>query len=183
LGAQYLVIWESETMKRIVLIKLAFTWLLVVNNLCSQAPVQSRVPSPTILADSAVPGHPEEFRRDAEALERAGCNLQYIYLDHPTTVGDFIGGKAAAIRIVRFAQQINSRKQRELPEALRDVWNGQFQSASCQIAWDEGTLWSITAIVEFEDGKQSKLITDGSHIAFQDHSGRNWFVRLLPSAQ
>lgn len=170
-------------MKRTVLIKLAFTWLLVVNNLCGQVPVQSSAASPTVLTASAASDQPEELRRDAEALESVGCNGHYIYLDHPTTVGDFIGGKATAIRVVRFAQQFNSRNQREFPEALREVWNGRFQSASCHINWAEGASWSIAAIVEFEDGKHSKLITDGSHIAFQDHSGRNWFVRLLPSAQ
>jgi hypothetical protein len=155
LGAQYLVILETETMKRIGVIRLAFTWLLAVNNLCSQVPVQSSVPSPTVLTGSAASGQLEELRRDAEALESAGCNGQYIYLDHPTTVGDFIGGKATGIRVVRFAQQFNSRNQRELPEVLREVWDGRFQSASCQISWAEVTLWSIAAVVEFDDGKHS----------------------------
>lgn len=170
-------------MKRIVLMELVFTWLLVLNNLCGQAPVQASGASPSVITDSATPGQPEELRRDAEALERAGCNGHYIHLDHPTTIGDFIGGKATTIRVVRFAQHSNSRNQKELPKALIEVWNGRFQSASCQINWAKFTFWCIAATVEFEDGKHSKLITDGSHIAFQDHLGRNWFARLLPSAQ
>jgi hypothetical protein len=41
----------------------------------------------------------------------------------------------------------------------------------------------LEAVIEFEDGKRSALITDGEHVALQDHESKNWFFRLLPDAQ
>jgi len=67
--------------------------------------------------------------------------------------------------------------------SVKTVWQGEFQTASCFINWDEEASWSIEAVAEFYDGRQSELITDGSHVALQDHDGKSWFFRLLPAAQ
>jgi hypothetical protein len=66
---------------------------------------------------------------------------------------------------------------------VRKVWQGSFQSADCGILWSEGNMWSIEFALEFEDGKQGLLITDGRHVALCDHDAKNWFFRLLPAAQ
>jgi len=99
------------------------------------------------------------------------------------TVAQFVGGKVKTIRVVRFAEPRNTPTHRELRDAVRKVWEGKFQGVSCQIGWDEGTFWTIEAVVEFEDGKRGELITDGVHVAMQDHNGNSWFLRFLPSTQ
>jgi hypothetical protein len=98
-------------------------------------------------------------------------------------VADFVGGTVKDIRVVRFTRMRNSPTHEELRNSVRKVWQGEFQSASCQIGWAEVTPWSIEVIVEFEDGKRSELITGGSHVALQDRDGKSWFFRLLPAAQ
>lgn len=87
------------------------------------------------------------------------------------------------IRVVRFTGPRNSAAYKDLRNSVTKVWKGEFQSADCYIAWDEFTLWSVEAVVDFNDGKQSELITDGMHVALQDHNGKSWFFRLLPAAQ
>jgi hypothetical protein len=119
----------------------------------------------------------------AEAIQERDCNGRYRYLDRPTSVDQFVGGLVKEIRLVRFSQFGKPAEIEELRKMIGKAWQGKFQSASCMINWDEGASWSVEAVVEFYDGTESKIFSDGSHVAFQDHDGHGWFVRLLPSAQ
>lgn len=92
-----------------------------------------------------------------------------------------MGGRVKTITIVRFAGPTMGSSN--VQEAVRKVWEGKFQSSSCFVDWAEPTMWSIEARVDFEDGTRGVLITDGSHVAFQGHDGKSWFLRLLPAAQ
>ncbi len=123
-----------------------------------------------------------ELERKVRILD-APCGGWEQYLDHPMTVGQFEGGRVTAIRVVRFADRKSAPTHRQLRDVVRKVWEGKFQGVSCQIEWDEGAIWSIEAVVEFEDGQRSELITDGVHVALQDHNGKSRFFRLLPDAQ
>jgi hypothetical protein len=164
-------------MKRINVMILGVASLLTASYSLSQAPAATPTPTPLVLMDSVKEEGAEELRRDAESLEKMTCTAMPIYL-RPTTVGAFIGGKAIVLRVLHTVGSPS-----DVPKTLEKVWNGQFQTAWCRIDWAEMTLWSIEANVEFEDGKQAKLYTDGSHVAFQDHAGNSWFIRLLPAAQ
>ena len=122
------------------------------------------------------------LRLKAEALQLKTCNGYERYVDHPTSVADFVGGLVKDIRIVRFLPEGDTSANEELRNRIGKVWQGTFQGASCFIDWSEGNLWSIEAVVEFYDGTTSEIVTDGFHVAFQDHDGKSWFVRLLPAA-
>jgi hypothetical protein len=164
-------------MKRINVTILGFASLLAASNSLSQAPAATPTLTPLVLMDSVKDEGTEKLRRDAESLGSVTCTAMPIYL-RPTAVGAFIGGKAIVLRVLHTAGSPS-----DVPKTLEKVWNGQFQTAWCHIGWDEGALWSIEANVEFEDGKQAKLFTGGSHVAFQDHAGNSWFICLLPAAQ
>ena len=146
----------------------------------------SDVNLPTIVVDSMVVTDHRDLIRAANSLESASCNGGYHYLERPTTVGDFVGGKVKSIRVLRTAPFRPGTKPPtpdEVRQRLKTVWQRTFQVAFCQIAWAEMTFWSVAAVVEFEDGKQSPLITDGVHVALQNYNGNSAFFRLLPAAQ
>jgi hypothetical protein len=156
--------------------------LMTQSDAHSQARPQSQASSPPILVTATAPSRQQELRQVVDSFDK--CTARSQYLNHPISVGAFIGGKVTAIRIVRFSQWTGTPAAKDkMQETLSRVWNGKFQYASCQLAWDEGTLWTIEADIEFADGTQRELLTDGSHVAFQDFAGKNWFVRLLPAAQ
>ncbi len=156
--------------------------------LLSTEPLEiSEVNLPEIVVDSAAVSDYGELRKAADRLESPSCNGGYHFLEHPTTVGDFVSGKVKAIHVVRNLPLRPGRNQprtaEEVRETVRKVWQGKFQVAFCQIAWSEPTFWSLEAVVEFEDGKRSPLITDGVHVALQDYKGNSAFFRLFPAAQ
>jgi hypothetical protein len=123
-----------------------------------------------------------ELERKVRDLD-APCGGRYEHLSPPKTVGEFMGETVRAIRVVRFAGWKAAPTREELRDALKRVWEGKFESVSCQIEWDEANFWSIEAVVEFGDGKRRELITDGAHVALQDHDGKSRFLRLLPAGQ
>ncbi len=165
---------------RLFLLPFTLVWVLIPPLSFAQDKAKSPIAPPLILGD---PGATDaaELRQTAESLQRKSCEGRY--LNRPTSVADFIGGRIKDIRVVRFDRAIGFSATEELRNSVRKVWLGEFQYAACQINWAEFSLWSIEAIVEFEDGKRSELLTDGSHVALQDHDGKSWFFRLLPAAQ
>jgi hypothetical protein len=167
--------------ERISAFPCAISWLLATALFGGQVPANSQTISPKIHVHAAVTDW-EELNRKVGTLN-APCGGYNRYLDHPTTVEDFVRGKVKSIQIVRFAPGRSSPTHKDLRNTVRNVWQGKFRSVSCQIDWDEGAIWSIEAVVEFEDGKRSELITDGTHVALQGHDGKSWFLRLLPAAQ
>lgn len=172
----------SSIIAQLFVLPVAFAVLHVASFLHAQGAAKSQANSPEIRVDTVLSDF-AELRRKAEALESTSCNGHNEWLNAPTTVDAFVGGKVKGIHVVRFVHATNFTTREEVRNTITKVWQGKFQSASCQVDWDEGTFWSIEAIVEFEDGKQSALITDGSHVATQDHDGKNWFLRLLPAAR
>lgn len=152
--------------------------LLAAMNSLSQSSATLQPTEPTFVLDSAVSTQAEELRRDVEGLNDVQCNGHYIYLERPTTVGAFAGFTAKIVRVTRYAQTIESPPGPKLRQILEKVWGGRVKSASCQIEWAEFTPWSIDSVVEFQDGKKGRLITDGFHVALQDHAGSIWFIRL-----
>jgi hypothetical protein len=123
-----------------------------------------------------------ELQKDAESLS-AGCGGGYRILEHPTTVGEFEGENVKLIRVVGFASSPAAPTTKDIQKELLKVWQGKFQTVYCYVPWDEGASWFVKAEVEFEDGRRSALITDGVHVALQDHGGKGWYLRLLPAAQ
>jgi len=171
----------SSIMRRIGAFPIALAWLLVMPLSRGQAPADSAATTPEIQVHAAAADRGELERR-VRILDTP-CGGRSQYLDHPISVGEFEGGKVRAIRVIRFAGLGNTPTQKELLDTVRRVWHGRFQSVSCYISWDEATFWTVEAVVEFEDGRQSELITDGMHVALQGHDGKSWFFCLLPAAQ
>lgn len=171
----------NSIMRRIAILTIAIVWVFVMPFSWGQFPADSAATTPKIHVH-AVAADWRELDQKVKTLN-APCGGHYRYMDHPTTVEGFVGGKVREIQVVRFAAWRNAPTRKELRDAVRKVWQGKFQSVSCYIAWDEGNMWSIEAVIEFEDGKRSELIMDGMHIALQDHDGKSWFIRLLPAAQ
>jgi len=168
---------------RLFTFKFTLAWLLVASLSNGQKLQSPETTSPTIVVGSIMVSDFSELSRKVKILDDASCNGGSRYLEHPTTVQEFIGVKVTTIRVVNSAPRSNPPTAEEVQKILRRVWQGKFQSSFCQIVWSEPTFWSIESIVEFEDGKQSLLITDGVHVALQDHDGKNWFFRLFPAAQ
>jgi hypothetical protein len=162
----------------ITLVWLCFPFFSQVQNRA-----KSGADSPTIILDSATVTDYEELAARVKTLERTSCNDARRRFDHPTTLADFVDAKVKTIRVLRYTRQRNPLKAEEIQKLVRKVWQGSFQSADCGILWAEAAWWSIESALEFEDGKQGLLITDGIHVALRDHDGKNWFFRLLPAAQ
>jgi hypothetical protein len=156
----------------------ALVWPLLILSLCAQDSARSEQTEPAILVDSWTPADAAELGEKIKILEAGPCQSDKGHMSQPTTVADFIGGKVKSIRLLRVAKFPTAN---QLRGAIRRVWKGQFQGASCGIEWAEVTFWSVEAVVEFDDGKRSALITDGTHVALQDRQGNSWFLRLLPS--
>jgi hypothetical protein len=109
------------------------------------------------------------------------CN-PFLGLGRYQTVEAFVGGKVKAIRVVRFSGP-SETKPAEIQSRVMEVWSGVFTYPSCYQAWSELTIWNLEASIEYEDGKRSLIVMDGSvHVAVQDRTGRFWFMRLWPSA-
>jgi hypothetical protein len=140
---------------------------------------------PPITIDSAAADY-REATKTVQTLENRSCNGGYRFLEHPTTVADFVGGKVKTIHVLRIGRLGAGAKPvtpDETRQRFKRVWQGKFQVAFCQTPWQEAAFWSMEAVVEFEDGKRSTLITDGVHVALQDHNGNSAFFRLFPAAQ
>jgi hypothetical protein len=159
----------------------AFAWFLILIVLCGQGHAKAQGSSPKIVVEGTLSDN-RELEKDAESLS-AGCGGGYRILEHPTTVGEFEGENVKLIRVVRFASSRAAPTTKDIQRELLKVWQGKFQTVYCYEPWDEGAFWFVKAEVEFEDGKRSALITDGMHVALQDHDGKGWYFRLLPAAQ
>lgn len=171
----------SSIMRRIAVFSLAFVCFPLIPILWGQDARNSASATPTIRVDAVAAGR-EELGQKVRTIDTT-CGRRYEYLNTPKTVGELEGWSVKAIRIVRFAGRETAPTHEELRDAVKKVWEGKFQSVSCQIDWAEANLWSIEAVVEFEDGQRRELITDGMHVALQDHEGKSRFLRLLPAAQ
>jgi hypothetical protein len=173
---------KSSIIQRLVLFFIALASLHFASLLHAQGSAISQIQSPKIRIDN-VSGEWADLTRKVNALESTKCNGQYVSLNAGTTVEAFVGGRVKDIRVIRFVGVGNSATRKEVRNRITRVWRGKLKDVSCYLGWDEGTYWSIEAIVEFEDGKRGALITDGFHVAMQDHAGKTWFVRLFPATQ
>jgi len=162
---------------------ITFAWVFLPLLSQAQNRAKPESDSPRILVGSARVIDNGELAARVKTMEGASCNDASRHFDHPRTVGDFVGAKVKTLRVLHYTRQRNPPKPEEIQTLVRTVWRGTFQGAACGILWDEGAWWSIESAVEFEDGKQGLLITDGIHVALRDHDGKNWFFRLLPATQ
>jgi hypothetical protein len=139
---------------------------------------------PPIIVDSMVASDYGELRTAADSVEKGPCGGHYGYLE-PTTVSDYVGGSVKAIRLLRSAPLMAATRlgADEVQQKISLLWLGKFRGVSCRPMWAEGNFWSLEAVVEFEDGRRSRLFTDGVHVALQDHNGNSAFFRLFPAAQ
>jgi hypothetical protein len=170
--------------RRFFVLPIALAWFSVTSTLCCQQPIVFAANPPAIVAKPDRSDY-TALELEVRALEKQNCKDRNTdrYFQHPTMVSELVGGKVKDIRVVRFLPGFGIAAKIDPAQAVERVWQGTFQSVSCQITWDEWAVWSIKAIVEFEDGTKSTLITSGVHVAVQDHDGKTWFLRLLPAAQ
>jgi hypothetical protein len=132
-----------------------------------------------------------ELAKSVKVLESVPCPRNQIdrirYFSPPQSVGESVGGQVKAIRILRFERFAPLHRAElqvsEVQELVRKVWMGKSQASCCFIDWSEFNYWLVEARLEFADGHRGVLITDGHHVALQDHDGMSWFSRLLPAAQ
>jgi len=137
--------------------------------------------TPKIVVHSIEVSSLGEIDRNVSKLNGSTCSNSPS--SKPLTVADLAGGKVKTIRVVRVQRLSTAPKAKELKRVLQKVWQGRVDGAACGIEWSEVSFWSIETVLKFQDGKRGSLITDGSHIALQDHDGRVWFTRLLPAAK
>jgi len=133
-----------------------------------------------IVTDGMTTGEFGQILEKARAMEKAkSCGRRIWEEGKPFSLEELAGAKVKRIRVVRAETYKISPapKPEEVRATVEKMWSRKFGWMACQIEWDEGALWSIQAELEFEDGKKGVLITDGWHVALQDHDGHNWFVR------
>jgi len=153
-------------------------WVCVALAVQGQNRAKSEEVLPKILVNSVQLVDFGELNQSVKKIEQPRCaNSRDSEL---LTVANLVWGKVKVIRVTRTLLVKNSPKTKELRETLRKIWRGKFQGAYCRILWDEVVFWSIQSVLEFEDGKKGTLLTDGLHVALQDHDGQVWFFRLMP---
>ena len=112
---------------------------------------------------------------DAREVWEGLCEVSFPQF---VSLEDFVGGKVKAIRVTAY-------DDRNTPDQIKDevlnAWFGHFHYVTCQIDWDEMTLWNVRAVVEFEDGAKGSLLTDGGHVRIQDREGKSWYLREWPA--
>jgi hypothetical protein len=52
--------------------------------------------------------------------------------------------------------------------------------ADGNVFWQEYTEWSISAVIEYANGREGYLLTDGIHSKFQDTLGYHWYLYTPP---
>lgn len=116
----------------------------------------------------------------ARAMEDGkSCGQRRWGEDRPFSVEQWAGGKVKRIRVVRASGRFKgwpAPKREDARATVEKVWSEKFVVGTCQIEWEERAFWSIQAELEFKDGNKGVLITDGWHVALQDHDGHNWFL-------
>jgi len=123
------------------------------------------------------------LNQGVEQIGKPTCQNSRVSKDD-LTVADLAGGKVAVIRVTRALRPKNGSNVKQIKEILKKVWQGKLlEGADCQILWSEVTFWSIQSELEFADGKEGALFTDGLHVALRAHDGAIWFSRLMPAAQ
>ena len=143
---------------------------------------QSSDASPKIIVDSVVAVDYGVLDAKVKSLNTYPCR-DARRPDQPVTTARLTNGKLKSIRAMRATRLPQLLTAEGIRDLINKVWTGNFQNASCSIDWAEATFWSVESVLEFEDGKTGLLITDGSHVALQDHDGNVWFFRMLPAAQ
>jgi hypothetical protein len=140
---------------------------------------QSSVPLPKIVFDSAVSDDGSIIYADVKKLDHTDCKQVPSRYNSETNVSDLAAGKVKTIRVLHTNSTFKPAQPEELQRMLLKVWlSTTLECCSCGIIWDEGNFWSVDAALEFEDGKKGILITDGTHVAMQDHDGRKLFFRI-----
>lgn len=104
------------------------------------------------------------------------CGRRTLEWGHSISLEELAGGKVKRIRVVSI-EAFKGGKPEDAREKVKKVWSKKYGWMACEIMWDEGFFLSVEAELEFEDGKKGVLITDGWHVALQDHEGHNWFLR------
>jgi len=163
-------------------------WILLFASVVLGRTSDSKLPK--VIIESAL-NHPEhqttvqQLSKRAVSLKSPNCdsNSRGRRFDSPTRLGDSLRRHVETIRVVAFAPAGDTKTISKLRETLRTVWQGRFQQSNCFPFWAEGETWFVEARLEFEDGKRGILITDGAHVALQDHDGMTWYLRLLPAVQ
>jgi hypothetical protein len=127
----------------------------------------------------------QEERSPFQAPAMLRCGMFEFNVD----VASLAGAPALGIRVtaLRPLPTTANRSEEELwseaVETILKVWAGEFRSAGAEIGWQEGAFWSISAVINYANGRQGSLLTDGVHVKLKDSQGRDWFLRLLPAAQ
>jgi hypothetical protein len=114
------------------------------------------------------------------AMEAAkSCGQKKWREDTPLSLEQLAGAKVERIRVVMASGRFKGRhapKPEEVRATVQKMWSRKFGWMTCQVEWDEPVLWYIQAELGFKDGNKGVLITDGRHVALQDHDGHNWFL-------
>jgi len=139
----------------------------------AQSKAQSADATPEIAIDASASSTVDEIGRHVAIADVNSCNGGYRWLDHPTTVKDFVGRRVKTIRVIHYAARLGAKPPslEEVRDTVLKVWQGKFQSAFCSLPWSEPSWWTSESTLEFEDGKRGTLITDGVHVFLRDHDG------------
>jgi hypothetical protein len=78
------------------------------------------------------------------------------------------------------SKESEKKQWSEAVARILKVWNAD-SSAAGGVFWDEYTLWSISAVIEYANGREGSLLTNGTHSKFQDTLGYHWYLRTVPT--
>jgi len=147
-------------------------------------PIASAQTTPPIASTGAIPTDFGDLNRKAESLQPKSCDPNnFSSIDHLVTVADIIGGDPTEIRAIHIAPKETPPDLQAIRVMIKKVWSGKTQYATCFINWAEGAQWWLEAVISYKSGNQTFLITDGFHVALQDHAGHTWYFRFDSLAQ
>lgn len=84
---------------------------------------------------------------------------------------------------IQTVPKLDDETTADLRKTVLEVWSGAFRSTYCWMMWSEPTRFVIEVSVDYEDGSQASLVTDGWHVQLYDREGKVSFLRLWPAAQ
>ena len=92
----------------------------------------------------------------------------------------FASRELRRITVVRWVPGLNARTGTMVRATLFELARRRRpETLATAINWQEITIWTIEAKLEFSEGPSLRMFTDGPHVCIVDEAGEPWFFRML----
>lgn len=92
----------------------------------------------------------------------------------------FASRQLRRIKVVRWVPGLNTRTGAMVRATLLELAHHRRPEALAgAITWQEPTIWTIEAKLEFSEDPSLPMFADGPHVCIVDEAGAPWFFRML----